>query len=64
MGLIGKRVRIVAPSSGYDGLIGTVTEDYRNPGEDDHMEAVLVEYGPGPSTDVVLSLDQVKVLDE
>lgn len=59
--MIGKTVRIVAPGSGYDGVIGTVTEDYRNPGEDDHMEAVLVEYGPASyRTNVVLSLDQVE----
>ena len=58
--MIGKTVRIVAPGSGYDGLIGTVTEDYRNPGEVDHLNAILVKYGDRPQQDVVLSPEQVE----
>ena len=66
MGLIGKRVKIVAPGSGYDGIVGTVTNDYREPSDPEewgaHLDAVLVEYEkrPGHLTDVVVKPEQVE----
>lgn len=56
--VIGRAVRIIAPGSGYHNIHGTVVEDYRNPGEPDHLDAVLVKYGPG--RDVMVGADQVE----
>lgn len=40
---VGDRVRIDAPGSGADGIIGEIVEDYR----EDGGTGVLVTYGPG-----------------
>jgi len=55
---VGQRVRITAPGSGYDGIQGTVVDDYRSPGEPGHQDALLVSYGPG--REVVLPLHSVE----
>lgn len=68
--MIGQRVRIAAPGSGYDGVIGTVTNDYREPSNPEewgaHLDAVLVEYEvrPGHLTDVVVGPEQVEPVSE
>lgn len=57
---VGDQVTINAPGSGCDGVVGYITEDYRD--DDPAMDAVLVTYGPG--MDVVVGTEVIEVLPD
>jgi hypothetical protein len=58
---IGDQVRINAPGSEADGIVGYITEDYRADCEpEEAMDAVLVTYGPG--MDIMVGTGVIEVL--
>jgi hypothetical protein len=60
MGLVGKRVRVVAPGSGYDGFLGTVTDEWDEPEGPDGLVVKL----DGLTSDLAIGSELVEVVEQ